>query len=185
MTRFLNSIAEYIGIGLVFLGAILVYGTLRANNFNRYIFGTGILLIVIPIAVYLIIARIKDRGTSAVRFLKDLKSTGIIVPVDLTSCNVKSNNWTTEVERYNSPRVVLLNEISGHGDKNVERVESNVSRIEYTCDFNGRPRTFLSPTIAKDKITLQLLLEMQKETAIYVDRDDNQYYYFDLEFIDQ
>lgn len=183
MIKTLKTITEYIGIGLVLIGAIIVYGTLRANGFNGYILATGVLLIVVPIAIYVIIERLTFRERPNVRHLKDLKLTGIKIPVDLTNCKVKSNSWTTEVEKYDNPRIVFLNEVSGHSDKNIERIESNLSRVEYSCDFNGKRRTFLSPTIAKDKVTLRMLLEMQKETAIYIDRDNSKCYYFDLDFI--
>ena len=184
MMRTLAKVVEYIAIGLVLLGSIIVVGTVRANVFNGYILGTGVILIVVPIVIYIIIEKIRHQATPNVKQLTDLKQTGIRIPVDLTNCKVKSNRWTTKVEKHSDLRVVFLNEISGHGDKNVERIESNISRIEYTCEFNGQRRKFSSPTIAKDNATLRILLEIQKETAIYIDREDYKYYYFDLEFID-
>jgi hypothetical protein len=183
MNKFIKTALDYLGIGLFSLGIIIAYVTLRADNFNLYIFGTGVLLIVIPTIAYFIIEKTNDKKIPNAKRVKDLKVTGIKIPVDLTKCIVRSNNWTTEEERYDIPRVAFLNEISGHSDKNVEMVESNLSRIEYSCDFNGKRTTFLSPLIGKDKITTTILIEMQKETSIYVDRDDNRYYYFDLEFI--
>lgn len=183
MSKMLRRIIEYIGIGLVLLGGIIVYATLRANGFNGYILATGVLLIVVPAAIYFIIEKLTPRQVTHVRHLRDLKLTGMKIPVDLAACEVKSNNWTMEVARYDSPRVAFLNEISGHSEKNIEKIEANLSRVAYTCDFNGKPRTFLSPAIAKDKTTLRILLEMQKETAIYVDMDDDRYYFFDLDFI--
>ena len=183
MIKTLKTILEYIGIGLVLLGAIIVYGTLRADGFNGYILATGVLLIAVPIMIFIIIERLADRERPNVKHLRDLKLTGIKIPVDLTKCKVKSNIWTTEVEKYDNPRIVFLNEVSGHSDKNIKRIESNISRVEYTCDFNGKRRTFLSSAIAKDNITLKILLEIQKETAIYIDRYNSKYYYFDLDFI--
>src|SRR5687768_12511432 len=111
----LKTIVEYIGIGLVLLGTLIVYGTLSAKAFNGYILGTGVLLIVIPVVIDIIIEKLADRGRPKVRHLKELKQTGIKVSVDLTKCKVISNSWTTEVEKYDSPRIVFLNEISGHG----------------------------------------------------------------------
>jgi len=185
MMKVIKKTIEYIGIGLFCLGVIIVYVSLRADHFHVYIFATGILLIGTPAIVYLIVEKTKRSGRPKVGRPRDLKITGIKVPVDLTKCVIKSNNWTDEVERYDIPRVAFLNEVSGDSDKNVEMVESNLSRIAYSCDFNGKHSTFFSPPIAKDKTTIMILLEMQKETAIYVDRDDSRRYYFDLEFIDQ
>lgn len=183
MIKTLKKIVEYLGIGSVLLGGIIVYGTLRANGFNGYILATGVLLMAIPIIVYILHVRLSDRETPYVKHLKDLKHTGIKISVDLTQCKVKSTSWTMEVGKYDNPRIELLNELSGNEEKNIEKIEANLSRIEYTCDFSGRSRTFLSPTIAKDNVTLRILLEMQQETSIYIDRDDTKYYYFDLEFI--
>ena len=49
-----------------------------------------------------------------------------------------------------------------------------------SIDYNP----LISPVIVKDKTTITILIEMQKQTAIYIDRDDNRHYYFDLQFID-
>lgn len=51
MPNLITKAIEYLGIGLVFLGVIIVYGTLHANAFNGYILGTGVLLIAIPVIV--------------------------------------------------------------------------------------------------------------------------------------
>jgi hypothetical protein len=185
MIKTLKTILEYIGIGSVLLGAIIVYGTLRADGFNGYILATGVLLIAVPITIFIIIERLTDRKRPDVKHLRNLKLTGIKILVDLTKCKVKSNSWTTEIEKYDNPRILFLNEVSGHSDKNIERIESNISRVEYTCDFNGKRRTFLSSAIAKDNITLKILLEIQKETVIYIDRYNSRYYYFDLDFINK
>jgi preprotein translocase subunit SecG len=183
MINFLKRLTEF--IGMILLGGIVVLGVLLANGFNRYVFLAGVFLIITPIAIGIIIKKLTNSQKRKVKYLKDLKATGIKISVDLTRCNVKSNNWTAEVARHNNSKIVLLNEMSGHPDKNIEKIDSNVSRIEYTCSFKGQSKTFVSPIIEKDSTTLKILLEIQKESAIYIDRDDERYYYFDLEFINK
>ena len=181
--RYLKDIGQYIVFGLFVLGIIMVYATLRTGNYNIYILGTGILLIAIPTIVYFIRQRI-DTGTGATtKSIEELKKFGIKVPVNFDKCLIKTNNWTDEVPRYDNSRVEFWNEIGGDADKNVERVEFNLARIEYTCDINGQRKTFVSPTISKDETTLKLLLALHKETTIYIDPSDKKRFYFDLEFL--
>jgi hypothetical protein len=186
---FLEDIAQYFLIGLFALGFIIVYGSLRAKGFNIYIFGTGLVCALIPVIIFFISERVTASRENAVaeKTLRDLKTTGIQIPVDLTKCVIKSSNSTVHRERYSVSlsEVSLLNEISGHGDKNIETIHSSQSVVEYTCRVNGRKRTFRSNAIPKDKTTLMILLELQKETIIYLDRDHPRYYYFDLDFIDK
>jgi hypothetical protein len=184
MRESIKKIGEYILLGLFVLGFIIAYGVSRSRNFNLYFFSVGVILILIPIAVLAIVTWMDNRHAPRKRETEDLKLTGVKIPVDLTKCKVKSNSWTKEVARYeNHPRVAFLNEVSGHSDKNVERIASHVSLIEYTCRFNGKRKRFVSSGIPKDRTTMLLLMEMQQQTTIYVDRDNDKIYYFDVDFL--
>jgi hypothetical protein len=181
--QYIKNIFNYIFFGLGALGFIIIYGTFRAKGFNWYIFGTGVICLAAAV-IYVVVVEWLSRDKDAGRQLLDLKRHGVQIPVDLTKCKIKSNQWTSETRRYHHPRVEFLNEISGHGDKNVERMESNVSIVEYTTKVSGRTRTFRSNPVGKDKISLTMLLEMQKETTIYLDPKNKRIYYFDLEFLE-
>jgi hypothetical protein len=85
---------------------------------------------VILAAVFVIVIWMRDRNAPPTKRLEDLKYTGVRITVNLSECQVRSNNWTSEVARYDDiPRVALLNEIGGDSDKNIERLVSNASRI--------------------------------------------------------
>lgn len=115
------------------------------------------------------------------KILSDLKFSGIQIPVDLAKCEIVSNGWTvTKPERKNA--TILINELSNNSYENKPTTDAALSRVKYSYLVNGKKRTFVSPTIARDKLTLKLLLETQKETSIYIDRNNPKYYYFDLEF---
>lgn len=170
----------YLTIGLFALGIAIIYGVARSSKFNIYIFGVGILLL-IP-GIISIIIEIIDFGPKTKKMnLKDLKFSGIKIPVDLSKCKIITNEWTiTKPEKNNT--TIIFNELTDNSYENRPIADAVLSRVTYSCVVNGKKRTFRSPTISRDKLTLKLLLETQKETGIYIDRDDPRYYYFDLEF---
>jgi len=171
----LKTFGEYILIGLFIAGLIVVYGVSRASVFNIYLLSIGIMLMIIPgVAVFL---SVRAANLEVISDRMRLKKTGVRIPVDLTKCEIRANNWTTETERYGDSDILLSTTISGDADNH------SFCRVVFKCDYNGKSRTFLSSPVEKDKVTVMLLFEMQKETAIYVDRNDDRYYYFDLEFL--
>lgn len=183
MEKFKNVIYIILS-GLFFIGIIIIYASFRAK-FHWYIFFIGAALLIVTVGVLYLYEWYRSRpkkGEEPPRMLSDLKYTGVEVKVDLTRCRIISNNWTVEEERYQDYRVQALNALTDPG-KNIERVDVFASRIEYSAMIDGMRRTFRSPAIAKDKQTLHFLLEVQKETSIYIDPYHPKYYYFDLEFL--
>jgi hypothetical protein len=182
MRDFIHSLSAKLVLGAFMLGLIIIVVAVKISVYNVYLVGTGISLIAFSLVFYFM-ADSSGNEIQAKKWLQNLKSTGIKIPVDLTKCKIKSNSWTEERERYSNPRIAFWNEVGGDADKNIERVENNHSVIEYECEFKGRRQVFLG-SISKDETTLRILLELKKETTIYVDRDDVESYYFDLEFLD-
>jgi hypothetical protein len=182
MKENIKKILSYLAIGLALLGVIMIYGTFRAKApANGYILSLGFLLL-IPAVVMLLIERYSANRSAPVPKLSDLKYTGIQIPVDLTQCTVVGNEWTTERPKEHNA-IIVMNELTGNSYDNRESSNTVLSRVTCTQIVNGAERTFVSRSIARDKQTLHLLLEMEKVTSIYIDRDDPKYYYFDLEFI--
>ncbi|MDR2909899.1 MAG: hypothetical protein LBV47_00825 [Bacteroidales bacterium] len=99
--------------------------------------------------------------------------------VDLTDCEVVSNSWVEEVPRHGNTRLQAYDQMYDP-ERSVERVGINRSRLVWRDPATGK--TYASPIIAKDDITLKFLLLAQKQTVIYV--GDGGIYYFDLEFLD-
>jgi len=115
--------------------------------------------------------------------IEDLKLNGEKIKVEFSKCEIKSNGYTEERERYSDYRIQAWNVLAGDSDKNVELVDINQSRIIFHHEINGNTETFISGIIPKDQITLSFELDEKKETTLYVDRNNRENFYFDLEFL--
>ncbi|WP_160144150.1 hypothetical protein [Chryseolinea soli] len=182
----LKTVGLYFVAGLACLGIIIMYGVAKAHteNFNYVFFGIGSSLVVPGlIALYLEFNKAKRTETSGRANLAHFKTNSIRIPVDLSQCTVTANTWT-QVREEKTNKEILFNELIGDSFENRETDNIAVSLVKYTTTVQGQRRTFTSAPVAKDKTTLLMLLEMQKETNIYIDRD-GKYYYFDLEFLEK
>ena len=182
----IETAGGYLLTGSIAIGLILLLGVLRASVFNRTIFFIGLVMAGVPLAgllVHLWISRNRAE-TESRKHVEKLKRRGEPIEVVLSDCKIKSNNWSYQKDRYSDSRIQFLNGISGHGDKNLETVHVNSCIVVFSTLYKGKNRTFRSGVIAKDEVTLGMLLEMQKTTLIYVDPDNPKDYYFDLEFLD-
>ena len=167
------------------LGMIIMYGVAKAHtpHLNYVFFGFGAsLLLPAIIALYFETRDAKKIEASVLTNLADFKKNSIVIPVDLSRCTVTGNSWT-QVREEKNDKEILFNALIGDPFENRKTDNIAVSRIKYTTTVQGQRRTFTRP-VAKDKTTLLMLLEMQKETNLYIDRD-SRYYYFDLEFLEK
>ena len=127
--------------------------------------------------------------------IKDLKENGEKIIVDLNKCELKSNSYTEERERYGHQNELLtlglereiqsLNAMGGGSMRNIEQVEILQTVIIYSKLNNktGVTEKFISRVINKDETTLSFYLDRQKQTTLYVDKTNRQRYYFDLDFL--
>lgn len=68
------------------------------------------------------------------------------------------------------------------GKDNMHSIESEGCYVQYTyTDFDGQKRTLCSPFIQKDKATLSFMLLQLRELSIYINPQNPDEYYFDLE----
>lgn len=105
------------------------------------------------------------------------------IKVNLNSCKIKTNNYTEQIEEDDSYRPQLLNSLSDYTKKEMKHTTVYQSVLIYETDVFGQKAAYYSPTIYMDEISLKILLDREKETSIYVDRDNRNKYYFDLEFL--
>ena len=127
------------------------------------------------------------------KLIDELKTSGEKIKVDFSKCDIKTNNYTEEQQRYGGQNELLTldierniqawNAIGGDGDKNVKLVEVYQSVLVFKNEHNGQTETFVSRVIPKEKVTLMFKLGEKKETTLYVDRNDRSRYYFDLDFL--
>ena len=127
--------------------------------------------------------------------IKDLKENGEKIIVDLNKCELKSNSYTEERERYGHQNELLtlglereiqsLNAMGGGSMRNIEQVEILQTVIIYSKlnSKTGVTEKFISRVINKDETTLSFYLDRQKQTTLYVDKTNRQRYYFDLDFL--
>lgn len=114
---------------------------------------------------------------------EEIKRKGRKIHVDLLKCEIKTNHYTEERDKYahlgeTGRDLEFLNAITGNEMDNVEQVKVLQSVLVY--EHEGK--TYYSHIIPKDEVTLSFLLEFQKETFIYVDVRTGDYY-FDVDFL--
>lgn len=109
------------------------------------------------------------------------RATKIVVP--LLQCEVVTNTYQEEFLHSDDHRIQALDSLYGDGDANIARVQTNQSVIVYATKIAGMERTFRSPVLPFERITLLFKLDLQKETALYYLSENPDEYYFDLEFL--
>ncbi len=114
-----------------------------------------------------------------------LKRFGDKIKVNLDDCEIVTNNYTKDVVTASPYNVQVFDALydSNRPNRNIKKVNVNQSIIIFETDRLGRKEKFKSLSINKDEITLRFLLAQKKETLIYVDRNQKDKYYFDLEFL--
>jgi len=127
--------------------------------------------------------------------IKDLKTNGEKIIVDLTKCELKGNSYTDEREKYGHQNELLTlgfereiqtwNSLGRGSMRNIEQVDVAQTVIIFSKlnSRTGATEKFISRVINKDEITLSFYIERQKQTTLYVDKTDRQRYYFDLDFL--
>jgi hypothetical protein len=131
--------------------------------------------------IYIFISSITRQAKKSNRqWIEGLKANGERIRVDFSTCEIRKNDWTDHItrddegSRYEAPY-----------DQHVKMADVIFSVIifRHTDTRTGNSERFVSPNINKDPITLQVYLEQQKQTSLYVDRANRNNYYFDLDFL--
>lgn len=127
--------------------------------------------------------------------INDLKENGEKIQVDLTQCELKEHNYIEEKEKYGHKNDLLTlniereiqgsNTLGGGSMRNVEQVQVKQTVIIFYRQNirNGQTEKFISRVIPKDKVTLSFYLDTQKQTTLFVDKNNRERYYFDLDFL--
>jgi hypothetical protein len=116
--------------------------------------------------------------------INNFKLTADKIKVDLNNCKIRANNYTEQVEVVKNYKAQAFDALYD-SSKNIANVNINQAVLIFETDKYGEKERYFSPTIYKDEVTLRFLLDRQKETYIYVDRDNRSKYYFDLEFLNE
>ncbi|MBK8580713.1 MAG: hypothetical protein IPL86_02370 [Flavobacteriales bacterium] len=103
------------------------------------------------------------------------------VEVDLSHVKLKSNSWQEEVVT-NNRRTGGYNQLVGRGDLNIENVQRNQNVIFLSVPYKGR-EIEIQYGVNMDPTTLTMKLEMKKSTTLYVNPNNNEENYLDMDFL--
>ena len=110
-----------------------------------------------------------------------LKGRADQVKVPLNNLKIKANSWSSE-EVIDHSKYAGLNDLIGEGQRNIKKVNHNHSTIIFKIPYKGKIIKH-TESFDIDEKTLQMFLGMQGETICYVDPQDRNAYYLDLEFL--
>lgn len=182
-----------LGLGAVILIFFSEYkGTFTFSSFVYVL--TGLLL---EVSGGILLRRDQSRKGSLDRkeqqqLIGELKRSGRQIKVNLSHCEVKENSYIEEREKYGTENyfatsgiernIQALNALTDE-TRNVQRVQVNQAVLIYHHEEEGQSRRFVSGVLPFERTTLLMKLVLQKETTLYIDREDPSKYYFDLEFL--
>jgi hypothetical protein len=183
---------------VLFLSGFFIYlffykynGTLIPYSWAFYLLG----LILWVTGIFLLRNSKSINNIKAIEQLKiivnDLKNSGEKIVVDLSKCEIKENNYSEERPRDNYPVVVTpiftgdIEFFDGIYDNryNTKTVDVNQSVLIYKHLHNGVEEKFISKVIPRTKEDLNFKFYLQKNTMLYVDKNNRKRYYFDLAFL--
>jgi hypothetical protein len=138
--------------------------------------------------------RQSKEAEAAMQFIRDLKTNGENIRVDLNNCEVKENNYTEERlrgENYGGAIAIAEEQkmdIWTRGNtiyRNNDRVTIQINQTVVVGEVLrfGKPFKFRSAVLRHDRETLLFKMFGQKETTLYIDRNDPDRYYLDMEFL--
>ncbi len=154
-----------------------------------------ILALVAIVFLYTIPPDNKLREQMQLKYLIDgLKEKGAPLKADLTKCSILENSYTEAQESRPMYEAIAFGELQNIMpaddnsviDKTTKTKLENItlSILVYEAEVLGQQRKFYSQVIHKDRATLMFLLEAQKYTLIYYDKNNPSRCYFVLDFLD-
>jgi len=185
MKEILNNFTTYILFGLFGLGLIMFRAGIKSDN--GLFFFIGIILVAfvgIVVLIYLLSLKSKQKKVEREwkQELEEFKQNSKKIVVNLENVEVKSNSWTDNVVVSES-KYGGLDQMAGYGNSNVTKVKRNLNAIEISIPLEGETIDYLV-FVEKDPTTLAMQLAVQKETYLYINRQNKREVYLDLEFLE-
>jgi hypothetical protein len=135
---------------------------------------------IISIATMIIISQ-KSKNTDQKEF-ESFKANATKIKVSLKDYEIKSNSWTDEIIIARNKYNAAWNQVTGNPDRNIQKISRNVNHVTLKIKYWGKTIDY-NFYVEKDTKTLTVLFEVQQETTLYVDRNDPDKKYLDLEFL--
>ncbi len=178
---------KQIGAILILIGGGIFYLGFKVANYNLYFLIMGGLIAGVGLLVVTLISNKEEKTASDTynAWKEKLIRNGLKVEVDLDKVEIKSASYREEIISENAGfnRYEALDGMIRKDNREFNNVEQSV--LVYETEVHGNKKKFYSPLIPKDETTLQLLLGSQKKTSIYLDRLNDENYFFDIEFLFQ
>lgn len=123
-----------------------------------------------------------------------IKKCGVRLFVDLSKCKVIEQKGTMTKSRIQERVLWLIsskrqfwNGVSSKLFPDIYHKEQIISTstctVTFTTEYDGKTKSFRSDAILKDKVTLEMLLLHYETAIIYINPNNNNQYYFDLDFL--
>jgi hypothetical protein len=176
----LYNIGIYTTLTTAILGGIIFYIGLDRSDLTFIIIGLAVLT---PSIIWAIIWNKKQKREeiSGSIELENLKKTADKIIVNLNTAEIKTNSWT-EDKIIETGRIGMLNQLGGDGDKNIRSVTRNESMVSWVFNYHGKTIHY-TIVIDKEVQSLKMHFAIQKETILYVDPNNPDNNYLDLEFL--
>ncbi|WP_420572484.1 hypothetical protein [Kordia sp.] len=179
-----TKLTGYVLIGTLVLSISFLVVGIKSSPINWIFISIGIVIFA-PFGIYLLytkhtLTKENDRIYNA--HVRKLKTNGsrVIVILNEAEINEKKHIQTKTVV---SGEAAALNEISGYGAHNETQITHTYCEVTFKVSY-AQKTLFLKQTIDKDETSVRMYFYMQKETVAYLDPYDPEYYYIDLEFIE-
>lgn len=172
----------FYGLGLA--GIVIAYIGLRHWNGSTswYVVLVGLAILAVfgvyRLQLYFRVNNLKRRAETKFREFLDRADR---ITVDLDQVEIRSNKWEEREVIYEGG-YSGLDGLSRRPDRNTRLVERSQNHLSVEVQYNGR-RRLVQAEVEMDTTALKMLLAVQKQTTLYVNPDNPDEYYLDLDFL--
>ncbi len=147
--------------------------------------GFGAIIFVVCLSIlYFIKWKNKKVHKKYLERLQTFKQQAYKIPVNLNDCKIKQRTRYEKIYKsYRQQQNEALDE-ELFGIQRNDTKELHCCIVTFKTIIDGKNETFCVD-IDKDELTLRILFAQQKTTYIYVDTQNGENYYFDLEFLNE
>jgi len=180
----LANIGQNILFVIGVLGFVFILVGMHSTNINWLFIGIGIVLL-FPFLVFMFwLKNSSEKITKKQekKFQKFLK-TADRVHVTLDDAKIKEKKHTETNTVQQDYKALAINEVSGNGHYNEERVTYTYCEVTFNVKYKGKKR-IIEEVISKDKTSVRMHFYMQKVTTLYINPYDTDEIYLDLTFIE-
>lgn len=147
-------------------------------------------IIIIGLLIYLYIVTFgtnRKRKKAHQKYLQDLQTFKLQadkISVRLADCKIKERTYYEKINRsYRQQQNDAIDSQIFDIQRN-DTKELHSCTIIYETTIDNKTAIF-SSNIDKDELTLRILFGLQETTYIYIDKDNKESYYFDLDFLNR